>query len=136
MDLTFKGLPTMCYKITWETAVSEFIKLPEVVVLMDLRGFSEERGGVTYEVDYLLNNISVDRVVFLVDSTEDHELTHRLVLDRWECLRVHSPNLALTAPEVQIYVSGEQDEQDVQGIFDQLIGAALSNARIQAALKT
>ncbi|MGB9030889.1 MAG: hypothetical protein WCC27_12280 [Acidobacteriaceae bacterium] len=132
-DLSFKDMPTMCYDNTWKMAVSAFAKSSDVV-LMDLRGFSEARKGCAYEIDFLLDNVPVDRVVFLVDGHADPGLIHQFILERWQRLRITSPNLKLEAPAVRLYLSTEQNERDVQGIFDHLLEAAVSGGRAQAVL--
>lgn len=132
-DLSFKDMPTMCYDNTWKVAVSAFAKASDVV-LMDLRGFSEERKGCAYEVDFLFDTVPVDRVVFLVDGQTDAKLIRQFILDRWERLSATSPNLNLEAPEVRVYLCTEQNERDVQGIFDHLIEAAVSSGRAEAVL--
>lgn len=115
----FKSLPTMCYDNTWKMAVSEFVYISDVI-LMDLRGFSEERKGCEYEVDFLFDNANVDKVVFLI-SHNGLELAKKLILDRWKFLREDSPNLFLESPIIKIYVSSRENNKDIQGILDLLL---------------
>ena len=130
-DMSFRDMPTMCYDNTWKVAVSAFAKTSDVV-LMDLRGFSQERKGCAYEVDFLFDTVPVDRVVFLVDGQTDAHLIRQFILERWEHLSATSPNLKLEAPEVRVFLSTDQNERDVQGIFDHLIEAAVSSGRAES----
>lgn len=132
-DLSFQGMPTMCYDNTWKAAVSAFANASDVV-LMDLRGFSEERKGCVYEVDFLFDTVPVDRVVFLVDGQTDAKLIRQFILNRWEYLRPTSPNMEVEAPEIRVFLCTEQNERDVQGILDHLIAAAVSSGRAKTEL--
>jgi len=120
IDMTFKNLPMFCYDNTWKIAVSEFIKNSKVI-LMDLRGFSSERKGCEYEIDFLLDTFSINGVLFLVDVKSDVTLVQKTILERWEFLRTNSPNLNNNNPEAKIFISSSQDKLEVQAIIDYLI---------------
>jgi hypothetical protein len=122
LDLSFRRLEAMCHNNTWKIAVEEFARRSQVL-LMDLRGFSSARKGCEYEVDFLLDAVPLERVLFLVDAGGDHDAVRQLILDRWKFLSPTSPNLANREPVAQIYVATESDEADVQGILDLLINA-------------
>ncbi len=132
--LLYRGLPMMCYDNTWQATVAEMVNKADVV-LMDLRGFSEKKKGCEYEIDYLMDNFPIERVVFMINPNDDHEFIVRTLAERWKYLRKHSPNLDSPGGErdhtVQIYISNAQDENDVQGIFDHLLGTAYQNNRIK-----
>lgn len=126
LNLTFKSLPLMCFDNTWRIAVSECVKGADAV-LMDLRGFSEENKGCQYEVDFLLDVITVDRIVFLVEPSAVAGVKE-LILERWEMLRTTSPNLEAERPHARIYVTSKENARDIQGILDDLLVAAHSSA--------
>lgn len=128
LDLTFRSMPMMCHDNTWKIAVSECVGSSDAV-LMDLRGFSKERQGCTYEVDYLLDVIPIDRVVFLVER-EGVSPVQDLILDLWKLLRTTSPNLERQDPRAIIYVTSEENDRDIQGLCDVLLTTA--NARAAA----
>ena len=119
LDHTYKSMPTMCYDNTWKLAVATYTQLADVV-LMDLRGFSEERKGCAYEVDFLFDTVPVGKVVFLIQP-ETVELVTRLIEERWEYLKVNSPNLKLQNPVVTIYVANTENSKDIQSIQDLLL---------------
>ncbi len=120
LDLSFKYLPMFCYDNTWKLAVSEFIKNSKVI-LMDLRGFNEKRKGCEYEIDFLLDTFPINQILFLADAKNDRSFIQKTILERWEFLREHSPNIRLDNPTARIFVSETQDETDVQSIIDLLI---------------
>jgi hypothetical protein len=122
-DMTFKNLPMFCFDNTWKLAVSEFIKNSKVI-LMDLRGFSSERKGCEYEIDFLLDTFKINGILFLVDEASDKQLVQSTINERWEYLRINSPNINLDRPEAKIFVSKMQDENEVQTLIDHLIEAA------------
>ena len=124
-DLTFKNLPMYCHDNTWKIAVVEFIKTCNVI-LMDLRGYSEQRKGCEYEVDLILDSIESKYIVFLVDNENDKDLVKNLIIDRWEYLSINSPNLNLKKPEIKIYNSLDGKEYDIQTTIDLLIEASKS----------
>jgi hypothetical protein len=123
LDLSFRRLEAMCHNDTWKIAVEEFARRSQVL-LMDLRGFSSARKGCEYEVDFLLDAVPLERVLFLVDAGGDHQVVRQLILDRWRFLSPTSPNLAKPDPVATLYVATAADEADVQGILDLLIHAA------------
>ena len=120
MDLRFKNLPMFCYDNTWKLAVSEFVKNSNVV-LMDLRGFSPERRGCEYEVDFLLDTFPISNILFVIDDNAAKPLVEQLILDRWEFIRTTSPNLNLDNPVARILAISEGNEGDVQTIIDLLL---------------
>ncbi len=124
LNLTFKSMPLMCFDNTWRVAVAECVKSADAV-LVDLRGLAEHNRGCRYEVDFLLDAISVDRVVFLVDRSVVASVKE-LILEQWEQLRTTSPNLEALHPQVRIYVASRENAKDVQGILDSLLVAALA----------
>lgn len=123
LDMTYKSLETRCYDNTWKVAVAEFARRSDVVV-MDLRGYTPQREGLKFEVNYLLDAVPVERIVFVLDEQSDNEMAGRLILDAWQELRADSPNLANDAPEVRMYRAATKDERDIQGVIDLLISAA------------
>ena len=71
---------------------------------MDLRGFSEKRKGCEYEIDFLFDTFPINRILFLVDNDTDRNFISQTILDRWDYLRVNSPNLSITEPVAKIFI--------------------------------
>lgn len=131
LDVAFRNLMVPCHDNTWKIAVAEFVQHSHVV-LMDLRGFSESREGCKFEVNFLLDVLPVERVVFLIDRSNDRELVGRLLANCWRELNVSSPNLGKPAPQAKLYAAGQEDEADVQGLLDLLVTVAGTTARERA----
>ena len=62
-----------CYNDTWKSTLQSLLPTSDCI-LMDLRGFSRENRGCIYELQQLVQVISLNRVTFLTDSTTDTEL--------------------------------------------------------------
>jgi hypothetical protein len=122
-DLAFRHEQVMCHDNTWFPAVAEFARRADVV-MMDLRGYGEQRKGCQREVDFLFDAVPLDRLLFLVDSQDDHDVVAAMLLQRWERLRKTSPNLELAAPVIHVYMTRDNDRRDMQGILDRLVNVA------------
>ena len=116
----FRHLRMVCYMNTWKMVVDEYIRHADVV-LMDLREFNAERGGSSYEVDYLFDTFPIQKIVFLRDEESDVTAIHELINDRWKEIREGSPNLNLPEPEILLFVADKKDGQDVQALIDLLL---------------
>lgn len=127
-NVAFRNLTVPCHDDTWKIAVDEFARSAHVV-LMDLRGFSEARKGCAFEVNFLLDRLPIEQVVFLIDRSSDRELVGSLIADCWQVLDVHSPNLAKRAPRATLYAAGHEDERDVQGLLNLLLTVAAKAAQ-------
>lgn len=123
IGLGYKSLEIRCHLDTWRMAVAGFADTADAV-LMDLRGYSDARKGCQFEVNFLLDTVPLERVVFLVDAALDGQVLTQLILSAWRDLRSTSPNLNNATPQVQIYKASARDEPDIQGILDLLIHAS------------
>ncbi len=120
LDQSFKQLPLMCYANTWFIAVTEFI-LQSKVILMDLRGLSEEKTGCETEIRYLLDTVPLEQLLFLANDS-DIGLVEGVIQKNWGELNERSPNLALKEPRVRVFISSKEYLEDVQGLMDMLLG--------------
>ncbi len=118
---TFKQVPVQCYNNTWKMTVAEFVQIADTI-LMDLRGFSEERKGCEQEVNLLLDCVPSERVTFLVDAT-DIEPVKKMIQEAWKSISINSPNLLPGVSKVTLYISEKKNSKDIQGIMDILLNA-------------
>ena len=130
----FRDLRMVCYMNTWKMVIDEYIRHADVV-LMDLREFSAERRGSSYEADFLFDTVPIERIIFLRDEKSDVEAIHELIYDRWKELREGSPNQNHPNPMIQIFVADKTEGQDVQALIDLLLLAGSSVAADQAPSK-
>jgi hypothetical protein len=116
VDHTFKPLPLMCYENTWLIAVTQFIKQSNVI-LMDLRGLSEEKTGCETEISYLLDTVPLKKVLFLANQSDISSVEH-IIEKNWKMLNVKSPNLELEKPTAQVFISSKESLEDIPGLMD------------------
>ena len=73
------------------------------VVLMDLRGFSSENCGCTYELGELLNLVPLDRVAILIDKHTDEQFLDQTIEQASARISPSSPNTGTASMRVQVF---------------------------------
>lgn len=121
-NLTYRTMMMFCYANTWRTAVARCAEESNAV-LMDLRGYSEERQGCEYEVDFLFDVVPVERIIFIVDDA-CLEAVQTLFNDKWRELRAVSPNLQNPAPRITLYKTEKANSKEIQNLLDILLDTA------------
>lgn len=90
-DGRFRVNDFFCHDDTWRTVLSRLASQSDTV-LMDLRSFSPQHAGVTFEVEEVMNLVPLERAVFVIDDTTSEEFLHQVVQQSWGRLRPESPN--------------------------------------------
>jgi hypothetical protein len=97
-----------CHDDTWQMVLKRLARESDAV-LMDLRGFLPGNLGCVFEINELLNVVSLDRVVFVIDDTTDFGFLQDILAQGWEALSVDSPNRSLAEPRVLLFrLTGER----------------------------
>ena len=97
-----------CHDDTWQMVLKRLARESDAV-LMDLRGFLPGNLGCVFEINELLNVVSLDRVVFVIDDTTDIAFLQDILAQGWEALPVDSPNRSLAEPRVLLFrLTGER----------------------------
>ena len=124
-DLTFRNMFSINHGNTWRSTVAELVKRTDVV-MMDLRGFSEHKKGCEYEINYLVDHIPIERVVFLISDEDlgNLDLIRHSIHEQWQTQRTDSPNRYLEQPQIRLYVASDEAEWDVDRFFSHLFWAA------------
>ena len=128
VESDYPGAALFCFDDVWKPAVHRMLQIADVV-LMDLRGFSAERQGCAYEIRALIDEYSVDRVLFLVDEKTPREPLRRLIQEAWATMRPESPNHALRSPVLKMYATSDRERRDIPRI------AALLSASLEGRLQ-
>ncbi len=94
-----------CHDNTWKSTLNLLLRYPGIVVLMDLRGFSEDNVGCLYELQTLVFAFPLEALVLVVDDSTDLELLKRSLDDAVARLPSWSPNhhpgpVAITAVRI------------------------------------
>lgn len=126
-DNTFKEFPVMCYDNTWKAGVNVLVHEASVI-MMDLRGFSEKNKGCEFEIDFILNHVAVNRIVFIC-SKDALDLVRKTITERWASLAVNSPNHEIEAPKAALFITEKENSKELQGILDLLLKAAHTDLR-------
>ena len=90
-DLRYPVNEVYCYEDTWRTAVRR-LAVGADVVLLDLRGFTPANLGCVFELELLVREIPVERVVLLADATTDRQALEQTATQAWYALPADSPN--------------------------------------------
>lgn len=123
LDLTYKNLDMYCFDNTWKSAVAAFVAATDVV-LMDLRGYSEQNKGCELEVNYLFDTTPINRIVFLVNGENNMQAVEDLVCTAWKRLHATSLNLATPDPVAKVYDIKDERRDDVRGLINTLVASA------------
>jgi hypothetical protein len=111
-----KQINLYCYDNVWKKALKEMVERADVV-LMDLRGFSEERKGCAFEIGYLMNHYSIRKVLFLVNSYTNIDFVKKTIEEEFLKITKDSPNFFPSDLEVNIYNCSRQNTNDIRQIM-------------------
>jgi hypothetical protein len=101
-DWRFRVNDFFCFADTWKMVLHRLVSESDAV-LMDLRSFSPERAGCIFEISELINSVSLDRAVFIVDATTDEPYLCQTIQQAWGNLRPSSPNNDSPAPLLHLF---------------------------------
>ncbi|MCB9251147.1 MAG: hypothetical protein H6605_01655 [Flavobacteriales bacterium] len=90
-DGTHRVNEMMCRNDTWKSVLKS-LTMNSDLVLMDLRSFSEKFKGCRYEIDALINMISMDRVFFIVNGETDLNYCNSIFEQSYQYAGIGSPN--------------------------------------------
>lgn len=80
-----------CRSDSWKQVLTRLVTDSDIV-LMDLRGFSERNAGCRHEIEALIDQAPLSRVVLVTDDTTDGTLLERVIRDGWMKMGPDSPN--------------------------------------------
>jgi hypothetical protein len=110
-----------CYDDTWKMVLSRLAS-DSNVILMDLRKFSRSNAGCAFEIHELVEQVPLQRVVFVIDKTTDEAFLRESIENALKGLTRASPNRR-NCTEIGLF----HYEETGSGSFYQLL-AALSVA--------
>jgi len=80
-----------CHDDTWRLTVRYLARAADAL-LMDLRGFTRANQGCIFEIEHLVTEVPLHRVVLLVDSSTDVPFLEHILRRAWSVLPHDSPN--------------------------------------------
>lgn len=89
-DGRFRVNEFFCHDDTWRNVLSRLVRESNVI-LMDLRGFTDQDKGCLYEIRELINLVSLAQVQFIVDEKTESALLG-CMRTSWNSLSSTSPN--------------------------------------------
>ena len=91
-----------CRDTSWRT-VFRLLAEDANVVLMDLRGFSSENCGCTYELGELLNLVPLDRIAIVIDRSTDERFLAQTIEQASARISSSSPNRGNDVIRVRVF---------------------------------
>lgn len=91
-----------CRADNWKITMQSLSRQSDVV-LMDLRSFSDANKGCIYELDQLIDIVSVSKIIFLVDTTTDLHFLKETLKSIWKGIDPDSPNLIADTSIVSLF---------------------------------
>lgn len=90
--------------------------------------FRKQIKGCEYEVDFLFDNVSIEKILFITDQQSISTIKN-LLIGRWEMLIETSPNFKIINPKVQIYMTSgnKYNDRETQDIIDILLFKSFDN---------
>jgi len=123
-DGRFRVNDFFCHDDTWRMVLSRLVSESDAV-LMDLRGFSPQNRGVAFEINEIVNVVSLERVVFVVDDTTDERFLHETARRAWDQMRPASPNRASTSGGLRLFRFTGSRGGELRQLLRAMCGAAL-----------
>jgi hypothetical protein len=115
LDRTYRWLELLCAGESWRGAVQRLTREADVVV-MDLRGFTEENLGCAWELAQLVNLIPLSKVVLCIDQDTQRPALETALRGAWRALVPTSPNAA-TLPPFGVLSLGEESAPAIDLAF-------------------
>ena len=91
-----------CRADNWKHTMQKLSRQSDVV-LMDLRSFSSANMGCVFELEQLLDLVSLSEIMFLVDKTTDHAFLKETLNELWKSIDIESPNAVNNNPTVLLF---------------------------------
>jgi hypothetical protein len=119
-DGRYRVAELLCRDRIWRSALRALAARSQVV-FMDLRSFSRQSAGCTFEIQALLDLVELDRILIAVDRTTDAAFLREVVQEAWGRVEASSPNVGATAPRVRL-IELEGKSSSTLALLQQLEG--------------
>jgi hypothetical protein len=134
-DGRFRVNDFFCHDDTWRMVLSRLADESDAV-LMDLRGFSPQNSGVIFEISTLINEVPLERVVFVIDETTDEQFLLQTAQRAWERMESSSPNRSSTSGQLRLFRVTGAHGTELRGLLRALCDAAKSTTPVGDSLST
>lgn len=97
----------LCTDAAWQAVIRRLCIHVDAVVL-DARGYTAKRAGLTWELSHMVELVPAERFVILADITTDMRRVEEALEDAWQTMTADSPN-RLRARHVRIINTARDD---------------------------
>ena len=105
-----------CRSNTWQLTMRRLAARSDGV-LMDLRSFSPANQGCLFELGRLLDEVSLERVLLLVDDTTDQVFLEETLGTLWTRIPAESPNTQSANPVVRLFMTSKVSRFEIQRLL-------------------
>ena len=122
-DGRFRVNEFFCHDNTWRMVLDKLVSNTDVV-FMDLRGFSRQNGGCIFEINELINAMSLEKVQFITDATTDEQFLVENIRQSWRYLLRTSPNALSKSPQLRMFRLDQVNGRELKSLLRALTAAA------------
>jgi hypothetical protein len=122
-DARFRVTEFFCHDDTWKITLSRLAD-DSHVVLMDLRGFSQNNAGCVFEINELFNLVPLRRVVFVIDDSTDQQFMRNTMQIAWEQTKERSPNRRAGKGTISLVLLGQLSGREMRNLLYAVSAAA------------
>lgn len=115
-----------CRRDTWQMTMRR-LAAENAAVLMDLRAFAPHNQGCLWELEHLLGEVPLHRIVLLVDRTTDRSFLEQQLQALWTRIAHASVNRQLTSPGVHLLDAPTSLSEAAQALLKILFQAGNAN---------
>jgi len=112
-----------CHEDVWFETVCELTARSDAV-LMDLRGFTEANHGCVRELRHVVDAVSVNQLVVIVNAETQIDFLRRTFHGAWALMDARSPNRGLAAPVLRLLNVRQLNSRAVRRLLSMLYEAA------------
>lgn len=107
-DTRYRINEFFCHDNTWQATVKALAQR-SAAVLMDLRGFGKTNRGCEFELEMLLGEVPLNRVLLLVDATTRMDELESMLQAAWRKIPDSAPNRVLQEPVLYLFQVTDSD---------------------------
>jgi hypothetical protein len=117
LDGTHRVNEFFCRDNNWKYVLQLLVKHSDII-LMDLRKFSNKFKGCRFEIEALVNLVSLDKIIFVIDSHTDLAFTKLVFTQAFQKAESNSDNRHIDQQIVTLYKIDSRKDMDVSSLMN------------------
>ncbi len=113
----------------WQSTIEGIAGIADVV-LIDLRGFTNENRGTAFELAFVVNNFPLENVVALADKSTELDAVEAVLKDASQHMVASSPNAEAGQQDFMVYRRRRLRGKDVFKVASFLVNNSLRNEKL------